>query len=107
MLGGKLKLVFLVSFSIFLASCATLINVPDSTVADKTLKSDIVKNIGYYESSIGGSCNPEIINTEVVAFDQVKVKEIWTVNRNGKEINYIVELIPDPQGGTDVSVTLK
>jgi len=86
---------------------SVLINVPGSTVADKTLQSDIVKNIGYYESTIGGNFNSKIIKTEVVASDNVKVKEIWTVNRNGKEINYIVELTPNPRGGTDVSVTLK
>jgi hypothetical protein len=100
------KSIYLIVFLLFLCGCATLGSVPGNTRADGVLQSDIIKTIGYYEKTQGGSSSPKIVNTSLITSDGVSVKEKWTVNRRGKEVNYIVTLSPDLKGGTTISVAL-
>jgi hypothetical protein len=97
---------YLIVFLLFLCGCATLGSVPGNTRADGVLQSDIIKTIGFYEKTRGGSYSPKIVDTALISSDGVSVKEKWTVNRKGKEVDYLVTLTPDHQGGTTISVVL-
>jgi hypothetical protein len=101
------KRLFLILFLVFLCGCATLGSVPGNTRADGVLQSDIIHTIGFYEKSQGGSYTPKVINTTAIVSNDTSVKERWTVDRKGKEVNYIVTLTPDPKGGTKIYVTLE
>jgi len=98
------KSIYLILFIVFVCGCATLGSVPGNTRADGVLQSDIIQTIGFSEKTQGGSLSPKIIDTNPVSSNGASVKEKWTVNRKGKEVDYIVTLIPDPSGGTAISV---
>lgn|GEM_PF-193764 len=101
------KSIYLILFIVFLCGCATIGSVPGNTRADVVLQSDIIQTIGFSEKTQGGSLSPKIIDTNLISSKGASMKEKWTVNRKGKEVDYIVILIPDPRGGTAISVVLE
>jgi len=76
-----------------------LMGKPGKTVADATVKADILKNIGAFEEKVGGTALPEVIEVRRMPKSNDDYNEVWVISRNGKKIAYTVALTPSPHGG--------
>ena len=100
-----------------LASCAThdskipmapmtpTTPVPGNTTANMELQADVIKQLMLFERVLDKSdCQTrKIVHTEVLqlhAQNGKETREIWTLERCGKKLNYEVNFVPDPKGGT-------
>lgn len=99
------KTLFICLTSLLLSLLISCNSVPGETSAGYSLRNDIIKGIGYWELSEGGSHRPKILNTKKSDADQAGLKELWTVNRNGTLVEYEVKLIPDGNGGTFIEIS--
>lgn len=71
------------------------------TVASARLQSDVMGMISVLESAEGGSKNPVFVSASGAGRSGPTVIEHWTVDSNGRKINYEVRLTPSPRGGVD------
>lgn len=83
----------------------TTVNVPGTTLANNTLKGDIVRIINMIENAQAPNCGHKIINTKFIRQDGKDYYEEWIVSSCGKEIIYPVKLTPSMGGGTDFVVS--
>ena len=81
-----------------------LLGKPGPTVADSTVKADILRNIGAYEQKAGGSATPEVIEVRLLPKVKNDYNEVWVVSRGGEKMAYTVTLTPSPKGGVDLRV---
>jgi hypothetical protein len=77
---------------------------PGPTVADGTLKQDILKSIGALEQKFGGSQLPELIEVRQLPRNEGEYREVWVVARGKRNIVYTVFLKSASQGGSDLHV---
>jgi hypothetical protein len=75
------------------------------TVADGLLQRDVLATIGTTEAAAGGNKNPALVSTRANGMSGATYLEIWTVNSNGRLVNYDVKLTPSPKGGVSFAVT--
>ena len=81
-----------------------LVGTPGPTVADETVKADILRNIGAYEEKNGGAAVPEVVEVRQLPKSKDGYNEVWVVSRGGQRIAYTVSLKPSPQGGVDLHI---
>ena len=81
-----------------------LMGKPGKTVADDTVKNDIVRTIGGYEQNNGGSPTPTIVEIRQLPKTGDSYNEVWVVSRSGAGIAYTVSLQAAAKGGVDFHV---
>jgi len=81
-----------------------LSGIPASTVADDTLKQDVLKAIGNLEQKFGGSQLPTLVEVRQWEKDEGGYREVWVISRAGENIAYTVFLKSSSQSGTDLDV---
>ena len=85
-----------------LAACAgDPPSVPGATGADATLQSDIRRIINILEMTSEPRCDAfTIVNTERAGLG----RELWTVERCGERVVYLVTFLPGRAGAANLSV---
>lgn len=81
-----------------------LMGTPGPTVADETVKADILRNIGTYEAKAGGAAAPVLVEVRQLPKVKGEYNEVWIISRAGTNIVYTVSLSSSPQGGVDFHV---
>lgn len=81
-----------------------LMGTPGPTVADETVKANVLKNIGTYEEKIGGDATPVLVEVRQLPKAKGEYNEVWIIARAGIKIVYTVSLSSSPQGGVDFHV---
>ena len=81
-----------------------LAGTPGDTVADETLRNDVLKAIGNLEQKLGGSQSPTLVEVRQLGQDHGKYGEVWVISRGGRRIAYTVLLQSSAQGGSDLDV---
>lgn len=89
--------------SLFLGGCASS-DVPGQTMADATLKRDILQNIRSVEVATTGSTDVKVIDTTHEHNAAGVSHEVWTVSTGGVESKYDIVVTPSPQGGSDLKI---
>ena len=75
--------------------------VPGATGAEATLQSDIRRIINILEMTSEPRCDAfTIVNTELAGLG----RELWTVERCGERVVYLVTFLPGRAGATNLSV---
>jgi len=77
---------------------------PGPTVADETVKRDILASIGTFEEKAGGDKMPKLVEVRQLPKAKNEYNEVWVISRSGENIAYTVSLQPSPQGGVDFHV---
>lgn len=90
-----------------LSGCGLFYKPPGATRTQGVLAMDTERLVAAYENALGGSSNPEILDTRFVKRDGNGWVEIWVVDRKGTRIEYEVTFQPSRRGGTDIRVSLK
>ena len=103
-----LLLAVLVSSAMCVTGCATTrqssLSGPIKTVADATVRRDVMWAIGIYESAAGGSANPSLISAERMGKEGSTYEERWIVQSNGAQVPYSVKLTAAASGGVDYAI---
>ncbi len=85
----------LIAFAVVSAGCS----IPGRTETSDELQDQVVKAIGYQEAKRGGDFHPRIIHTQRVSRTDRELREIWTVDRRGAVLEYLVTIeFPEEQG---------
>ena len=82
-----------------------LLGTPGPTVADETVKADVLKRIGTYEEKAGGAAVPVLVEVRQLSPVKGEYNEVWIIARAGTNVAYTVSLSPSPQGGVDFHVS--
>jgi hypothetical protein len=77
---------------------------PGPTVADDTVKKDILANIGTFEEKAGGDKMPKLVEVRQLPKVRDEYNEVWVVSRAGQNVAYTVSLQSSAQGGVDFHV---
>ena len=87
--------------AILLVGCATDPPIPGNTEADKNLQGDIRHIINIIELTSEPRCDGyTIANTERAGLG----RELWTVQRCGERVVYLVTFLPGRAGAANLSV---
>ena len=90
-----------ICISLLLIGCASNPPVPGNTEADENLQSDIKHIINILEMTSEPRCDAfTIANTERAGLG----RELWTVERCGERVVYLVTFIPGRAGASNLSV---
>ena len=82
---------------------------PGGSIADARLQQNALSAVWIMDTASDNTCSQrKVVDTAVSITGQHAGvdpwTEKWTVDRCGKQIDYLVEFSPSPQGGTDFSV---
>jgi hypothetical protein len=87
--------------ALLLIGCASDRPVPGNTEADKDLQGDIRHIINILEMTSEPRCDAfTIVNTERAGLG----RELWTVQRCGQRVVYLVTFLPGRAGAANLSV---
>ena len=84
-----------------------LIGTPAPTVADKTLKHDVLARIGELETrsgAVASSTPPVLLETRFISKSAQSIAEVWVIARGQERAAYTVAFTTSPKGGTDFHV---
>lgn len=86
---------------LLLCGCASDPPIPGNTEADERLQSDIKRILNILELTSEPRCDAfTIVNTERAGLG----RELWTVERCGERVVYLVTFLPGRAGAANVSV---
>ena len=92
---------FTLCAALALIGCATDPPVPGNTVADENLQGDIRRIINILEMTSEPRCDAfTVVNTERAGLG----RELWTVERCGERVVYLVTFLPGRAGAPNLSV---
>jgi len=87
--------------ALLLIGCASDPPIPGNTEADENLKGDIRRIINILEATSEPRCDAfTIVNTERAGLG----RELWTVQRCGERVVYLVTFLPGRAGASNLSV---
>ena len=87
--------------ALLLMGCATDPPVPGNTVADENLQADIKHVINILEMTSEPRCDAfTVFDTERAGLG----RELWTVERCGERVVYLVTFLPGRAGAANLSV---
>lgn len=93
------RLIFFLA--LLLIACASDPPIPGNTEADENLQGDIRRIINILEMTSEPRCDAfAIVNTERAGLG----RELWTVERCGERVVYLVTFLPGRAGAANLSV---
>lgn len=86
-------------------SVVKLMGSPAPTVADATLKADVLKKIGSLENAKNRNSEPTLLKTNVLLSNSSEVVEAWEIDGKDRLRAYKVSFKPVASGGTDYAIS--
>jgi hypothetical protein len=77
---------------------------PGPTVADDTLKRDILSSIEKAEKAFGAQGSPSLVQVRQLPKDHGTYREVWLVKRDRQNVAYTIFLTASADGGVDFDV---